>query len=148
MSSEYGVKYTPANVDKTPPLANISINGLKSMGIKYIRLQWVDLVNNIRYRVVPISYFAKLLDSPRPNISVTKCVFGLVFNVHVAPGFSPVGEYLYLPDMSSVRICPYAEGHASVMGWFEEKVPIKGPDGNLTLNVPMCPRSTLKRIVE
>jgi glutamine synthetase len=120
---------------------------LESRGIQYIRLQWVDTVNNIRYRVIPISYFKKLLNSPRPSVSITKCVFGLVF-ITTAPGFAPVGEYIYLPDMNSIRLCPYAEGHASVMGWFEEKVPIKGPDGKLTLNVPLCPRSTLKRIVE
>jgi glutamine synthetase len=147
MSSEYGVKYTPNNVEKATPLANVSVAGLKSLGIEFIRLQWVDTVNNIRYRVIPLSYFEKLLESPRPSVSITKCVFGIVF-ITMAPGFSPVGEYLYLPDMNSIRICPYAEGHASVMGWFEEKVPIKGPDGNLTLNVPMCPRSMLKRIVE
>ena len=147
MSSEYGVKYTPHNVEKATPLANVSVAGLKSLGIEFIRLQWVDTVNNIRYRVIPLSYFEKLLESPRPSVSITKCVFGIVF-ITMAPGFSPVGEYLYLPDMNSIRICPYAEGHASVMGWFEEKVPIEGPDGNLTLNVPMCPRSMLKRIVE
>jgi glutamine synthetase len=147
MSSEYGVKYTPANVEKATPLANVSMDELESRGIQYIRLQWVDTVNNIRYRVIPISYFKKLLNSPRPSVSITKCVFGLVF-ITTAPGFAPVGEYIYLPDMNSIRLCPYAEGHASVMGWFEEKVPIKGPDGKLTLNVPLCPRSTLKRIVE
>jgi glutamine synthetase len=147
MSSEYGVKYTPTNVEKITPLANKSIHDLKSMGIKYIRLQWVDTVNNIRYRVIPISYFAKLLESPRPSVAITKAVFGIAF-ITLTPGFAPVGEYLYLPDMNSIRVCPYAEGHASIMGWFEEKVPIQGPDGNLTLKVPMCPRSTLRRIVE
>ena len=148
MSSDYGVKYTPANVQTATPLANVSINGLESIGIKYIRLQWVDTVNNIRYRVFPISYFAKLLGSPRPSVSIAKGTLGIVFGVAIAPGFTAIGEYLYLPDMSSIRLCSYAEGHASVMGWFEEKVPIRGLDGNLTLNVPMCPRSTLKRIVE
>jgi glutamine synthetase len=147
MSFEYGVKYTPSNVKNAAPLANISISALSSMGVKYIRLQWVDTVNNIRYRVIPISYFAKLLDSSRPSVSITNSVLGQVFTTLV-PGFSPVGEYLYLPDMNSIRLCPYAEGHVSVMGWFEEKVPINGPGENPTLMVPMCPRSTLKRIVE
>lgn len=146
MSFEYGVKYTPSNV-KAAPLANVPIRALMSRGVEYIRLQWVDTVNNIRYRVIPISYFAKLLDSPRPSVSITNSVLGQVF-ITLVPGFSPVGEYLYLPDMNSIRLCPYAEGHASVMGWFEEKVPVKGPDGNMTLTVPMCPRSTLRRIVE
>jgi hypothetical protein len=148
MSSDYGVKYTPANVETATPLVNVSIKDLKSIGIKYIRVQWVDFVNNIRYRVISISYFAKLLGSHRPSISIAKCALGMVFGVAIAPGFSIMGEYLYLLDMSSIRLCSYAEGHASVMGWFEEKAPIIGLDGNLTLNVPLCPRSTLKRIVE
>jgi glutamine synthetase len=147
MSAEYGVKYTPSTVQKTTPLANVSIDDLKSMGIEYIRLQWVDLINNIRYRVIPLSYFAKILESPRPSISITKCVFGLVF-ITLAPGFSALGEYLYVPDMNTLRLCPYADGHASVMGWFEEKVPVKGPDGIPSVTVPLCPRTTLKRVVE
>lgn len=148
MSSDYGVKYTPANVETTTPLANVSIKDLKSKGIKYIRVQWIDFANNIRYRVISISYFAKLIDSHRPSLSIAKCALGLVFGVVIAAGFSIMGEYLYLLDMNSIRLCSYAAGHASVMGWFEEKAPIRGLDGNLTLNVPLCPRSTLKRIVE
>jgi hypothetical protein len=57
-----------------------SIADLQGQGIQYIRLQWVDLINNIRYRVIPITYFSKILQSPRPSISITKAVFGLVFN--------------------------------------------------------------------
>jgi glutamine synthetase len=145
--SGYGVKYTPSAVQNANPLANLSVDALKVMGIQYIRLQWVDLVNNIRYRVIPLSHFSKILDSPRPSISIAKCVFGLVF-ISTAPGFSALGEYLYVPDMNTLKLCPYADGHASVMGWFEEKVPVKGPDGNLSVTVPLCPRTTLKRIVE
>lgn len=147
MSSEYGVKYTPSTAPKATPLANVSIDDLKSKGIEFIRIQWVDLVNNTRYRVLPIDYFAKILDLPRPSISITKCVLGLVF-ISMAPGFSAIGEYLYVPDLKSIRLCPYAPGHASVMGWFEEKVPIEGPDGKSTVTVPSCPRTTLKRVVE
>lgn len=147
MSSEYGIKYTPSTVQKATPLVNASIDDLNSIGIEYIRLHWVDLVNNIRYRVIPLSHFAKILDSPRPSISITKCVFGLVF-ISMAPGFSALGEYLYVPDMNTLRLCPYADGHASVMGWFEEKVPYKSPGGTLSVSVPLCPRMTLKRVVE
>jgi glutamine synthetase len=147
MSSEYGVKYTPSTVQKTNPLANVSIDDLKSMSIEYIRLQWVDLTNNIRYRVIPLSYFAKILESPRPGISIAKCVFGVVF-ITLVPGFLPLGEYLYVPDMNTLRLCPYADGHASVMGWFEEKVSVKGPRGIPSVTVSLCPRTTLKRVVE
>lgn len=145
MSSEYGVKYSPATAVKATPLSNISIQDLKyEHGIEYIRLQWVDFTNNILYRVISIEYFDEMLKSQRPSVSIAKCVFGLVF-ISLAPGFSALGEYLYVPDMNTLRLCPYAPGHASVMGYFEEKDPI-GP--NSTFTVPICPRTMLKRVVE
>lgn len=144
-SSEYGVKYSPSTVVKATPLSNTSIQDLqKNYGIEYIRLQWVDFTNSILYRIISIEYFDELLKSSRPSVSIAKCALGLVF-ISLAPGFSPIGEYLYVPDMNTLRLCPYAPGHASVMGYFEEKEPI-GRD--LTFTVPICPRTTLKRVVE
>jgi len=58
-----------------------------------------------------------------------------------------MGEYLYVPDMSSLKPCPWAPGHVSVLGRFEEKTPIDGLQGEAALTVPLCPRTTLKRIV-
>lgn len=145
MSSEYGVKYSPSSVLKATPLSKPSIQDLqKQHGIEYIRLQWVDFSNQILYRVISIEYFDELLKSSRPSVSITKCVLGLVF-ISLAEGFSPIGEYLYVPDMNTLRLCPYAPRHASVMGYFEEKEPI-GRD--LSFTVPLCPRTTLKRVVE
>ena len=63
-------------------------------------------------------------------------------------GLSPTGEYLYAVDLSSLRISPYAPGHASVLGWFEEKRPNPGLQGRLALEVDICPRTILRRIVE
>ena len=113
----------------------------------FIRIQWVDLVNYTRFRVVPISYFEKLLKSSRPGVGIAKATLGLVY-LNLAPGFTPIGEYLYVPDMKTLKICPYAPGHASVMGWFHEKTPIPGPDGNLSALVDICPRTLLDRIVK
>jgi hypothetical protein len=61
---------------------------------------------------------------------------------------SPTGEYLYAVDLLSLRISPYAPGHASVLGWFEEKRPHPGVKGHLALEVDICPRTILRRIVE
>jgi hypothetical protein len=66
----------------------------------------------------------------------------------MAPGFSGTGEYLYTPDLSSTRLCGYAPGHASIMGWFEEKLPAQGNLGREgALNVPICPRTLLWDVV-
>jgi hypothetical protein len=65
-----------------------------------------------------------------------------------AESYGSVGEYLLVPDLSSLKITPYAPGHARVMGWFEEKDPFVGPDGQLSVKVSMCGRSKLKELVE
>lgn len=149
--------------------AALSVQDLINDKVKYVRIQWVDLINNIRFRVVPLPYFQKLLKTSRPGISLTKASLGLVFiaiaegfkcvlilRCHIGPlmtcsvAYSATGEYLYAIDLSTLRICPYAPGHASVMGWFEEKEPITGlvGVGHRSIEVGLCPRTILRRVVE
>ena len=153
MSSEhaYGVVYTPALVNAPPdgrPLDIPSIDNvhmLDQLGIQFVRIQWLSLHNVVHFRIVPRAYLAKLLKASRPSVTLTKATLGLVgLNLADWHGFSAVGEDLYTPDASSFRICTYAPGHASVMGFFEEKAPT--PTFGLT--VPICPRTLLKRVVE
>ncbi|KAF9525409.1 hypothetical protein CPB83DRAFT_859515 [Crepidotus variabilis] len=142
----HAVPYKLPNSSK-PQLSTIDVNRLRDSSIKYVRIQWVDLVNNIRYRVVPIDYFEKLLKTSRPGVSITKAAMGLIF-ITMADGFGPAGEYLYAIDPASVKMCPYALGHASVMGWFQEKTPTPGVDGHLAIEVDLCPRTILQRVIE
>ncbi|KAF5364993.1 hypothetical protein D9758_008090 [Tetrapyrgos nigripes] len=136
----HGVHYTPGNVAKPKAL---SPEGLRYSGITYIRFQWVDLANNVRYRVIPVSYFEKLLLSPRPGVAMTKASLGIIY-LNMAEGFSPIGEYLYIADLDSLRACPYEPGHATIMGYFQEKAPLEG----VRIDVDLCPRTMLKRVEE
>jgi hypothetical protein len=71
-----------------------------------------------------------------------------IVGASLAPGFSGTGEYLYTPDLSSLRQCGYAPGHASLMGWFEEKLPTRESAGREdALKVPLCPRGLLRDII-
>ncbi|KAI0087488.1 glutamine synthetase/guanido kinase [Irpex rosettiformis] len=141
--SRHGVVYTPSTANRAP-LVNLEDDEyLDSLGVKYIRITWLDYINQPRYRVVPRAYFKKLLQSSRPGVSLAKVVFGLV-SLALAPGFSGTGSYHYVIDPSSFRLAPYAPGHASVMGFFQEKSP--SPEHGLT--VPLCPRWLLKQIVD
>ena len=137
----YGVLYN-ANPNRTAPAK--TIDELLTPDIKFVRVQWNDYINTPRCRILPADYFRKLLSNPasRPGVGVVKAALGIV-GLSIGPGFSPVGEYLYVPDLSSWRVCTYAPGHASVMGWFQEKTPT--PSGELS--VPLCPRTILQRIV-
>jgi hypothetical protein len=112
----------------------------------YVRVLFVDLTNTVRCRVLPASYFLGLLDGARPGIGVATVVLGIVFR-ELADGFSGAGEYLYVVDLSTLRICPHAPGEASILGWFQEKVPYIGADNKLSVSVAACPRTTLQRIV-
>jgi len=57
----------------------LSLDALKGLGIKYIRILWVDLSNTIKCRVLPIAYYEKLLRTSRPGSSVPKAALGIVF---------------------------------------------------------------------
>lgn len=141
----YGVVYNPTNVDSYNSQTSISLieEFLDKNAVKYIRVTWVDWINNIRYRIIPRTYFKRLLESSRPGVSLTTASFGLVF-LALAPGFTGTGEYHYVLDTSSFRLSPYAPGHASVFGFFQNKIPT--PEHGLV--VPYCPRTLLQKIVK
>ncbi|KAF8635152.1 hypothetical protein AX15_000530 [Amanita polypyramis BW_CC] len=143
MSYNYFVEYTPLNATAN----TIAPNNLRWNGIRYIRIQWVDLTNTTRFRIVPMSYFQKLLQSNRPGVCIAKACFGLV-DLVMPPDFEPMGEYLYVLDITTLRSCPYAPGHASVLGWFQEKAPVEQENGNLDVKVDLCPRTILNRVVK
>ncbi|KAF9240408.1 hypothetical protein BU15DRAFT_87638 [Melanogaster broomeanus] len=141
MSTDIGVKYAPPYVSRPPTSREqltINLHQWQNKGIKFVRIQWVDLINNIRFRVLPISHFCNLLTTARPGVALTKTVLGLVF-IQTAPGFGAVGEYLYVVDTSSFRLCPYAPGHVVFFGFLQEKWP--------SLEVSLCPRTQLLRLV-
>ncbi|CAL1708585.1 unnamed protein product [Somion occarium] len=140
----YGVSYNPSSTTTTAPRnAKSSIQTLQqSSSVAYIRLQWVDLINNIRFRVISKKYFIKLLESSRSGVGLTNASLGLVF-LATAPEFGSSREYLYVPDISSYQICPCAPGHASIMGFFQEKMLLL----NGSLSVPLCPRTLLQKTV-
>ncbi|KAF8265801.1 glutamine synthetase/guanido kinase [Lactarius quietus] len=145
----YGLKYLPASV-KLPTLGRGDVprvlRRLADHRICYIRLQWVDYTNITRNRIIPFAAFSELLGASRPGVALATPVLGIVGG-HMAPGFSSTGEYLYTVDLSSLRLCGYAPGHASLMGWFEEKSPIQKQVGKDAFGVPLCPRGLLRGIV-
>lgn len=59
--------------------------------IEYVRILWVDTVNHVKSRTVPLDYFEKLLATSRPGTSVTKAALGIVF-LTVPPEFGCVHD--------------------------------------------------------
>ncbi|THH03709.1 hypothetical protein EW145_g6067 [Phellinidium pouzarii] len=140
-----------------------TLEALDEAGIRFVRVTWIDLANFVRYRVVPIAHFRKLLayadkkkassvghtktlmkSNPHGGIQIAKVGLGLVY-LAVADGFPISGEYVYAPDLSSARLLPFAPGHASVLGWFEEK---EAPADAETFEAALCPRAILRKIIK
>jgi hypothetical protein len=145
---DVALRYSRAFMKPTTLGQHDVLDKLEGKDIRYIRLQWLDYTNIIRYRVIPAATFFKLLSTPRPGIAISKAVLGIIGS-SLAPGFSGTGEYLYTPDLKSTRLCGYAPGHASLMGWFEEMLPIlENAENALTRKVPLCPRWLLQGIVK
>ncbi|KAI0031953.1 glutamine synthetase/guanido kinase [Vararia minispora EC-137] len=136
----YGQIFTPELV--TQSTTTFTLPNLAKKGARFVRLTWVDLTNIIRCRVIPIRAFEKLLLSKRPGVGIAKAGFGLV-GVACAPGFDSTGEYLYVPDLLSIRPCGYTDGHISIMGHFMEKL----LEGRSSYQTALCPRTKLSNVV-
>ena len=78
-----GVSYLPIQGDFQ---SSVSIQDLEDRNIRYVRIQFVDLINNIRVRVVSLAYFKKLIELSRPGISTSKITLGIAF-ITLAEGF-------------------------------------------------------------
>ncbi|KZT64336.1 glutamine synthetase/guanido kinase [Daedalea quercina L-15889] len=141
--SQIGIVYTPEQGSPCPQHASVDTLRLAERGVRYVRVQWLDLVNTVRFRILPASYFARLCRTARPGVCLSRVTLGLV-GLQIAAGFSGTGEDLLAFDLDSFRLCPYAPGHAVVMGWFQEKVPAPGAP----LASPLCPRALLQRVVD
>lgn len=127
-----------------------SSSSISTPNIRFVRVQWVDLTNIIRYRVLPYQQYQVLIRNlhNRPGITLTKSALGLVLGA-TGPGFSAMGEYLYTMSARSFRLCGYAEGHASVLGRFVEKehAKRKGDGSGDKGKVGLCPRTLLSDVI-
>ena len=151
----YGIRYTPTSVSRPHPLTTLSsfssspsldLNALDAQGIAWIRVSWLDYANVLRYHVLSLPYFKQLMAGARPGIALAWMNLGAV-HMTFTEGTNGTGEYLYVFDPKSFRVCPYTPGHASIMGFFQEKVP--SPKAGLPLKpIALCPRGLLKRVME
>lgn len=139
-SDAYGIAYTPKAISATS--SQLTVNDLSAHRVRFVRIQWDDYTNVTRCKIFPLAAFRSLLACPRPGVGVGTNVFGLV-DANLAEGSTAIGEYFIVPDMSTLSICYYAPGHASVMGLFQCK---RRPDPSASLDLPLCPRGMLRRI--
>ncbi|KAF9035313.1 glutamine synthetase/guanido kinase [Hymenopellis radicata] len=125
--------------------SDLAPSDLAGLGISYVRVIWIDFTNITRCRVISLKHFLKMMQSARPGVALAFAVMSMV-DLRLAAGVSAVGEWFYVIDTSTLRICPYEEGLATVMGNFQHKVPVL-VNGSPSLQVDVCPRTILERVV-
>ncbi|KAJ1302130.1 hypothetical protein OPQ81_000959 [Rhizoctonia solani] len=141
----------PANLDLPS-----SISFIRSQGIKFIRLVWVDYVNMIRYRVIPIDHFAsvsggKFISGPETSSSqriaesgpgIVRVGLSLGVQDSMPVDSSVSRDFDLRADFSSMWKAPFAPGNAYMMGRFFEKAHYQGGESDI------CPRTILHRITQ
>ncbi|RPA85685.1 glutamine synthetase/guanido kinase, partial [Ascobolus immersus RN42] len=77
---------------------------LKSNNIKFVRLQWVDYINMMRLRILPISQVLKALEKGKePDLKVTAAVFSVLANNSATKKAKHGGVRLVQPAWDSLR---------------------------------------------
>jgi glutamine synthetase len=113
------------------------IQDLKRAGVQYLRILWCDNANVIRAKAAHVNLLRDGFDGV--GISAAQQALPVMYDA-VAPssGLGPVGEARLVPDWSTLKILPYAPGHAQVIG-------------NMMLDDKSwahCPRAFLKNQLE
>ncbi|MGL4610672.1 MAG: glutamine synthetase family protein [Trueperaceae bacterium] len=90
------------------------IQDLKRAGVEYVRILWCDNANIIRAKAANVNLLRDGFDGV--NMTVAQMALPVMFDA-VAPdsGLGPVGEVKLEPDWSTLKILPYANGHAQVI---------------------------------
>ncbi len=111
---------------------------LEEAEIKFIRILWCDNANIIRGKAVHLDVLDRQYFNYGVGISAGQQGVPVMYDGVISEtGLTPVGEVRLVPDWSTLRILPYAPGHAGVMG-------------NMILNGKpwaMCPRNFLKQAI-
>lgn len=129
-----------------PPCPTLSstralLHLLQSLQIKFLRFVSLDMYNNPRSKLIPLSRLTPHNLNDVVNLSAV-VVGGLpsYADVPVAgSGLDARGNLVLHPDLSSLRVMPYARGHAWVMCTVHDQV-----NGGIS---QYCGRGLLSRVV-
>ncbi|KAI1135497.1 hypothetical protein F5Y05DRAFT_416174 [Hypoxylon sp. FL0543] len=105
--------------------------------VRFIRLQWLDYTNLLRCRVVPRKCVGQLV---KECYTVEAGSLTSLEEAEAGPQRIPteaVGQAHLIADWASLRLCPWAPGHASVQCYFG-----KEEEGNHLVD-EICPRFAL-----
>ena len=108
--------------------------------VKYIWLQFLDYTATLRNRMVTVRQFRKQLTSGT-NPGITRGLLRLLQDDNIAPGGSPIGQFLLAPDLSTLTLNKgISSPSATVQNWWMQDRP------NDAAHLEGCPRWTLNSI--
>ncbi|CAG8711918.1 43520_t:CDS:10 [Gigaspora margarita] len=128
---------------------------LKKMGVKFVRIGFMECSNQYRFHIVPIDRFQNyIINSGLTNMRANTAFpyYGDVLPENI--GVNETGELLLKPDLSTLIHLPYNPKHANVQVFFENKLTPADPQfGKIdnspnSLVFPLCPRTCFKNIIE
>lgn len=142
----------PSNVSGSENQSVLSLRNLTAFDqfiqenphVKYIWLQFLDYTATLRNRMVTIAQFRKQLASGR-NPGITAALTGLMQDDHMAPRASATGQFLLMPDLSTLCLNKGIDSpSATVQNWWmqdTDEIPNR-------LHMEGCPRMTLQKQVD
>jgi len=92
------------------------VRKLKEKGIRFVRVLYIDLDSVIRGRVTTIEKFEREVEEGLTLAEVMQSAFTLTDKLVTTSRYDAVGEVLLIPDVSTLRVAPWAPGHAMVIG--------------------------------
>lgn len=116
--------------------------------VGFIRLQWLDYCCTLRARVLTIKHFLHLTTRGRFH-EVGRGYLSLPDDsapLYDGDSSLVVGKNVLIPDLSSLRMCPWAKGHASVMCFYSEQYENPADiEGLRPVISDLCPRGVLRK---
>lgn len=112
----------------------------ENRSVKYIWLQYLDYTATMRNRMVTIRQFRKQLASGS-NPGITLGLLRLLQDDNIAPGGTPIGQFLLAPDLSTLTLNKgLSSASATVQNWWMRDLP------NDSEHLEGCPRWTLESL--
>jgi len=96
--------------------SKLVLEELKSKGVKFVRVLYIDLDSMIRGRITPIEEFEKEAEEGLTLAMVMQSAFSFTDELIIGSRYTPVGEVRLLPDLSTIKFVPWSPEHVMVIG--------------------------------
>jgi len=130
--------------DESSACSTALLLSLHFSGVRFLRYFTVDAFNNVRCKAKPVENLLSQKHGLEDGVSIAEiCYAGLPRYADMAvsqTGLTAAKSLVVRPDLSTLRILPYAPSSAMVLGWSVD--PFANNDDS-----PYCTRSLLRRVV-